>query len=49
MGHSPAALAVAWVMAHPAVTSVIIGARNAAQLQDTLGCLDITLSPAAWS
>ncbi len=49
MGHSPAALAVAWVMAHPAVTSVIIGARNASQLQDTLGCLDIALSPAVWS
>lgn len=42
-GVSPAALAVAWVSSHPAVTSTIIGARNLAQLEDTLGCLDIGL------
>jgi aryl-alcohol dehydrogenase-like predicted oxidoreductase len=44
-GRSPAALAVAWVMAHPAVTSAIIGARNLDQLNDTLACLDIDLDP----
>ena len=44
-GQSPAALAVAWVMAHPAVTSAIIGARSLEQLNDTLGCLDIALDP----
>ncbi|MBN2310670.1 MAG: aldo/keto reductase [Candidatus Hydrogenedentes bacterium] len=42
-GLSPAALAVAWVLRHPAVTSAIIGARNLDQLNDTLGCLDIPL------
>ncbi len=44
-GVSPAALAVAWVQSHPAVTSTILGARNMAQLNDTLGCLDIALTP----
>ena len=44
-GWPPAALAVAWVMAHPAVTSAIIGARNLEQLDETLGCQDISLAP----
>ncbi|MGI6461009.1 MAG: aldo/keto reductase [Candidatus Hydrogenedentales bacterium] len=44
-GWPSAALAVAWVMAHPAVTSAIIGARNLEQLDETLGCLDISLDP----
>ena len=44
-GQSPAALATAWVVAHPAVTSAIVGARNMAQFEDTLGCTDITLPP----
>ncbi|HDP34238.1 MAG TPA: aldo/keto reductase, partial [Candidatus Hydrogenedentes bacterium] len=42
-GVSPAALAVAWVMAHPAVTAPIIGARNLDQFRDTAQCLDMTL------
>lgn len=41
---SPAALAAAWVMAHPIVTSTILGARNLEQFSDTLGCLDIRLT-----
>jgi aryl-alcohol dehydrogenase-like predicted oxidoreductase len=45
LGMSPAALALAWVSSHPAVTSTIIGARDVAQLNDNLGCLDIHLSP----
>jgi len=44
-GLSPAALAVAWVLAHPAVTSPIVGARNIAQLDDTLACTGIRLTP----
>ena len=32
----PASLAVAWVMAHPAVTAPIIGARNLEQLEGSL-------------
>lgn len=43
-GYSPAALAMAWVASHPAVTSPILGARNLEQLNDTLQCLDIKLS-----
>ncbi len=41
---SPAALAVAWVMAHPAVTAPIVGARDLVQFRDTLQCLDMQLS-----
>ncbi len=48
-GLSPAALAVAWVFAHPAVTSPIIGARSTGQLEDTLGCLDIALDSTQWA
>ena len=48
-GHSPAALATAWVMAHPLVTSTLVGARTVQQLEQTLTCLDIglTLEPRA--
>jgi len=42
-GHSPAALAVAWVASHPAITAPILGARNLDQLNDTVGCLAIEL------
>jgi aryl-alcohol dehydrogenase-like predicted oxidoreductase len=45
LGHSPSALALAWVMSHPAITSTIIGARDLVQLNDCLGCLDIRLTP----
>lgn len=44
---SPAGLAVAWAMAHPAVTSAIIGARNLDQFNDTLKCLELRLTPEA--
>ncbi|HOZ46920.1 MAG TPA: aldo/keto reductase [Candidatus Hydrogenedentes bacterium] len=46
-GYSPAALAVAWVASHPAVTAPILGARSLEQLNDTLGCLDIELDQQA--
>jgi aryl-alcohol dehydrogenase-like predicted oxidoreductase len=42
----PAALAVAWVASHPAVTSVLVGGRTLAQLAPTLGAGNITLDPA---
>ncbi len=42
---TPAALAAAWVMSHPNVTSALIGARSLAQFKETLGCLDLRLSP----
>lgn len=44
-GVSPAALAMAWVMAHPAVTSTLFGCRNLDQFRDTLQCLELRLSP----
>lgn len=43
-GLSPSALAVAWVMSNPAVTSTIVGARNMEQFNDSLGCLTMPLS-----
>ncbi len=45
IGASPAALAVAWVASHPAVTAPIIGARDMQQLKDVLQFLEIELSP----
>ena len=44
-GVRPASLAVAWVMAHPAVTAPIIGARNEEQLGESLGALEIDMTP----
>ena len=44
-GFHPAALAVAWVAAHPAVTAPIIGARNLEQLEPALGALDLDMTP----
>jgi aryl-alcohol dehydrogenase-like predicted oxidoreductase len=43
-GCSPARLALAWLLAKPAVTSVIIGAKRLEQLQDNLAAIDLTLS-----
>jgi len=44
-GVHPVSLAVAWVMAHPAITAPIIGARNAEQLEDSLGALAVNMTP----
>jgi aryl-alcohol dehydrogenase-like predicted oxidoreductase len=44
-GVHPAALARAWVMSHPAVSAVIVGARNSEQLAIALGTLDIQMTP----
>ena len=38
-----AQVALAWLLHQPAVTSVIIGARNARQLKDNLGSVDLKL------
>lgn len=43
-GYEPAALAVAWVNSHPAVTSAIVGMRNVDQLELALSSLDIELT-----
>ncbi len=45
LGVTPAALAVAWAMAHPSVTAPIIGARNLEQLEGSLGAIDIDMTP----
>jgi aryl-alcohol dehydrogenase-like predicted oxidoreductase len=44
-GYRPAALAVAWVMSHPAITAPIIGARSVAQLESSLAAIDIPMTP----
>jgi aryl-alcohol dehydrogenase-like predicted oxidoreductase len=45
-GHeaSVAQVALAWVLAQPVVTSVIIGARKMSQLEDNLGAVELSLS-----
>jgi aryl-alcohol dehydrogenase-like predicted oxidoreductase len=37
-------VALAWILANPAVTSVIIGAKRIAQLEDNLKSVDLALS-----
>jgi aryl-alcohol dehydrogenase-like predicted oxidoreductase len=43
-GASPAQVALAWLLARPAVTSVIIGARTSGQLDDNLGAAELSLT-----
>lgn len=43
-GLHPATLAVAWVMAHPAVTAPIIGARDQKQLEASLEALNVDMT-----
>lgn len=45
LGQRPVTLAVAWVASHPAVSSVLMGARSAAQLEDALAAADLELGP----
>lgn len=42
----PSQVALAWVRQQPGNLIPIIGARTVEQLNDNLGCLDVTLSPA---
>jgi aryl-alcohol dehydrogenase-like predicted oxidoreductase len=44
-GTSVARVALAWVLAKPFVTSVIIGAKTVEQLEDNLAAADLTLTP----
>ncbi|HEY1557784.1 MAG TPA: aldo/keto reductase [Kofleriaceae bacterium] len=46
LGMAPATLAVAWAASHPAVTSVLVGGRDAAQLAPTLAALTVELDAA---
>jgi aryl-alcohol dehydrogenase-like predicted oxidoreductase len=43
-GVSPARVAIAWALARPAVSSVIIAARKVENLEDDIGAVDLTLS-----
>ncbi len=43
-GIESAALAVAWVASHPAVTAPLIGARSVEQLEIVLGALDVDMT-----
>ncbi len=43
-GDEPATLAVAWAAAHPAISSVLIGARNMAQLETSLAAADVVMT-----
>ncbi|MBK9030165.1 MAG: aldo/keto reductase [Myxococcales bacterium] len=45
LGVTPAALAVAWTAGHPAVTSVLLGARTVAQLDELLAADAIAMTP----
>ena len=45
LGHHPAALAVAWVASHPAVTAPLLGARTLEQLEPLLASAKIVLEP----
>ena len=41
---SPARASLSWVLGRPAVSSVIIAARKAEQLEDNVGAVDLRLS-----
>jgi len=43
-GCTPAQLSLAWCMNQPGVTSPIVGARTARQLEDSLGALSVTIT-----
>ncbi|MGH8794311.1 MAG: aldo/keto reductase [Stackebrandtia sp.] len=43
LGEPPAHVALAWLLAQPAVTAPIIGPRTVAQVDDSAACLDVEL------
>jgi aryl-alcohol dehydrogenase-like predicted oxidoreductase len=47
VGATPSQTALAWLLAKPAVVSVIFGARTVAQLEDNLRAAELKLSPDA--
>ena len=44
-GHTPAEAAIAWLLAHPVVSSVIAGARSADQLTENIKAAEWKLTP----
>jgi aryl-alcohol dehydrogenase-like predicted oxidoreductase len=47
-GLEPAAVALAWVLRNPAVSSAILGATSVAQLEQNVRALEVKLSDAEW-
>lgn len=45
-GRSPAEVAIAWTLRHPAVTGTIVGARNSGQVDGFVGAMDFRLTDA---
>ena len=45
-GCTPSQLALAWCAAGPGITAPIVGPRSVEQLEDNLGALDVTITPA---
>lgn len=43
-GATPGEVAIAWTLAHPAVTAAIVGGRNAGQVQETVGAVELQLT-----
>ncbi len=43
-GHTPGEVAVAWVLANPAVTAAIVGGRNARQVEETTRAAELQLT-----
>ena len=43
-GRSPGEVAIAWVLAHPAITAVIVGARRPEQVDELAGAAELRLS-----
>jgi aryl-alcohol dehydrogenase-like predicted oxidoreductase len=43
-GRSPAEVAIAWTLHHPAITAAIVGARNAKQVEGVVHAADLILS-----
>jgi aryl-alcohol dehydrogenase-like predicted oxidoreductase len=48
-GRSPAEVAVAWVLQHPAVTGAIVGARSAQQVDGFISAMEFRLSEEEYS
>jgi aryl-alcohol dehydrogenase-like predicted oxidoreductase len=44
-GVSPSQVALAWTLAQPGISSVVVGARTTEQLTDNLAAADLTLDP----
>jgi aryl-alcohol dehydrogenase-like predicted oxidoreductase len=44
-GHTPAEVAVAWVLHNPAATGAIVGARRPGQVRGVAGAAEFRLSP----